>query len=65
MKRQCPNCKADQTIIGFNHMHDTAHGMESTHMGGTERFECKGCDYQLSRSEAKERDLVYVLDVEN
>ena len=28
----------------FRHLHDTAHGIPGTHMAGSERFECTGCN---------------------
>lgn len=57
---QCPSCKA--SVERFNHMHDTAHGIAETHMAGSERFECPECDHILTRGEARERGLTYVLD---
>lgn len=55
----CPKCEAK---VEFKHMHSTAYGMESTHMAGSERFECPECGHTLSRDEAKACGLVYVLD---
>lgn len=33
------------------HMHDAAHGIEGTHMAGTERFECKECGLKTFASD--------------
>ena len=60
----CPECNANQTVTGYNHKHNAPYGMEQCHMAGTERFECKECEYPLTRPEAEARGLVYVLDTE-
>ena len=57
----CQQCKANAPI---RHLHNTAHGIEGTHMDGSERFECSACGYTLTRMEANARGLQYVLDVE-
>lgn len=57
----CPNCG----VIGsIKHMHDTAHGLEDTHMEGSERFECSSCGASLTREQAEGLGLKYVLDKE-
>jgi transposase-like protein len=57
----CPRCG---TITSMLHLHSTAHGIEGTHMDGSEHFKCSSCGYTLSRLEAESLGLQYVLDVE-
>lgn len=57
----CPRCKKETE---HRHLHDTAHGIEGTHMSGTERFECKECGHAIFAydEEAKQPSLKFVLD---
>lgn len=57
--KRCPRCGC---FHEFQHLHDTAYGMSETHMAGSERFECNGCEYMLEREEAENIGLKYVLD---
>lgn len=41
---KCPKCGY---TCEFRHMHDTAHGIEGTHMSGSERFECSQCRHNV------------------
>lgn len=57
-KSICPKCK-EKTM---KHLHDTAYGMEETHMKGSERFECI-CGLHISSSkEAEKYNLKFILD---
>lgn len=56
----CPQCKKNAPMM---HLHDTAHGVEGTHMAGTERYTCTACGHSLTRDEADARGLKYKLDV--
>ncbi len=55
----CPRC---QSKTGHKHMHRTAHGIEETHMNGSEHYECKECSYIMFKVEAEAQDLKFVLD---
>lgn len=37
---RCPQCKLE---VAFHHWHDCAHGLEETHIEGSERFVCPMC----------------------
>ena len=54
----CPQC--NKTL---RHLHDTAYGIEGTHMAGTERFECD-CGFRCwhDSAEAKEMGIRFTLD---
>ena len=47
----CPQCKQESR---FRHLHDTAHGIEGTHMAGSERFECAFCGFTVTPAMASE-----------
>jgi hypothetical protein len=54
----CPKCK-NQTL---KHLHDSAYGIEGTHMAGTERFECD-CGFSCwDAIDGEEFGLTFVLD---
>lgn len=56
----CPQCKQESC---FRHKHDTAYGLEATHMVGSERFECAFCNFVVLPKDAdKFPTLVFVLD---
>ena len=55
----CPKCKND---VEFNHLHDTAHGIEGTHMDGSERYVCSICGYSIYKYEGEKYGLTYRLD---
>ena len=55
----CPYCDSTK---GFRHLANTAHGIPGTHMAGSERFECKGCDKRLAREDAENIGFEYVID---
>lgn len=46
----------------WKHLHDTAYGLESTHMAGSERFECVRCPCVVHGPDPKFPSLVFVLD---
>jgi len=56
---KCPECKA---VVKPRHVHSSPYGFTGAHMAGTERFVCPECEYWLTREEAEDRGLVYVLD---
>jgi DNA-directed RNA polymerase subunit RPC12/RpoP len=41
---KCPHCSY---TCAFKHMHDAAHGIEGTHMAGSERFQCSHCNHNV------------------
>ena len=54
----CPQCGKDE----FIHTHETAYGMPGTHMAGSERYECLGCNHSLFKSEGEALGLKFVCD---
>lgn len=58
---QCPNCKEETKM---RHLHDAAHGLQGTHIDGSERFECSSCNTTLTRHAAESIGLKYVIDVD-
>ena len=57
---KCPKCNKDT----LQHMHNTAHGIEGTHMAGSERYECECGFYIGNEKDAKKHNLKFVLDKE-
>lgn len=55
----CDNCKKETE---HRHMHDTAHGISTTHMSGSERYECVECGHAIFKKEGVEKGLKFVLD---
>ncbi len=55
----CPKCQKETE---HDHKHDCAHGIEGTHMDGSERYECKECEYIMFKKEAEAQGLQFVLD---
>ena len=43
-------------------MHSTAHGIDGTHMAGSENYTCDDCGYKMFKSEGEKQGLKYVLD---
>lgn len=58
-KSECPKCRE---YVRFEHMCDTAYGMPETYMAGSERFVCSNCKYRLSRQEANQLGLKFILE---
>lgn len=56
----CPACGCRG---GFRHMHETAHGIEGTHMAGSERFECEECDHSIHVHGKGAEQFKFILDV--
>ena len=56
---QCPKCKKETV---HHHMHSTAHGIDGTHMAGSENYTCDDCGYKMFKSEGEKQGLKYVLD---
>ncbi len=54
----CPKCKEDK----LKHLHACAHGIEGTHMKGTERYECDCGFYVGDKEDAEQYDLEFTLD---
>lgn len=44
------------------HMHDTAHGLEQTHMQGSERFVCVGCGRTTYANDTGAERFPFILD---
>ena len=55
----CPRCGA---LTEAKHMHDCAHGIPETHMGGSERYECVDCGYVMRKIEGEKQGLKFFLD---
>jgi len=55
----CPEC--DNTD-NFLHLHNCAHGIPETHMGGTERYECKKCGHVMYKEEGEKQGFTFILD---
>lgn len=55
----CPECNKNTE---HNHLHNAAHGIQGTHMAGSERYECKECGYAMRKEEAESQELKFVLD---
>ena len=56
-KPACPDCGD-----GLWHGHDEAHGLSGTHMGGSERYECRQCDKTWYKKDGEEIGLKFILD---
>jgi predicted nucleic-acid-binding Zn-ribbon protein len=56
---KCPRC---EYTCEFRHMHDTAHGIEGTHMSGSERFECSQCGSSVFHSDEAAKQFTFILD---
>jgi len=54
----CPKCKEDT----LKHLHACAHGIEGTHMKGTERYECECGFYVGDKEDTKQYNLEFTLD---
>ena len=56
---QCPKCSQE---VELDHKHNAAHGIEGTHMAGSERYECPSCDHHIHKIEGEALDLKFILD---
>lgn len=56
----CPKCSRNK----FKHLHDTAYGMQETHLSGTERFECENCGYSIYSREGIKMGFTFFCDKE-
>jgi hypothetical protein len=56
---KCPHCGY---TCEFRHMHDAAHGIEGTHMVGSERFECSQCGHSVSLHSPGAERFTFILD---
>ena len=55
---KCPACKKDT----LKHLHASAHGLEETHMSGTEHYECE-CGFAVwNKEDAEQYGLKFVYD---
>lgn len=59
-KYHCPKCDKETE---HKHLHDAAHGIEGTHMSGSERYSCTECKHNTYASkEGVERGMKFILD---
>jgi len=56
---RCEGCRKETT---HRHVHDTAYGIEGTHMAGSERYECTVCGRAMRKEESLEKGLNFILD---
>lgn len=58
------DCRQCGQTTPHGHFHDAAHGIEGTHMAGSERFTCNVCGNSIFVSEAKDRGFghLFILD---
>jgi predicted nucleic-acid-binding Zn-ribbon protein len=56
---KCPRC---EYTCEFRHMHDTAHGIEGTHMSGSERFTCTQCGNSVFHTDEAAKSFTFILD---
>jgi predicted nucleic-acid-binding Zn-ribbon protein len=56
---KCPKCSY---TCEFKHLHDAAHGIEGTHMAGSERFQCTQCGHSVFHSDAAASNFKFILD---
>lgn len=56
----CGHC--GHGVDRLRHIHDCAHGIEGTHMVGSERYECMDCGRSIYKEEGKKQGLRFVLD---
>ena len=57
MKVQCPECKKAE----LQHLHSAAHGIEGTHMAGSERYECPECGNAMFK-DGESEELIFFFD---
>lgn len=55
----CPICEKETE---HKHLHNAAHGLEGTHMDGSERYECIVCKYRMYKTEGEKQGLKFILD---
>lgn len=55
-------CNHCQKETEHKHLHDAAHGIEGTHMSGSERYTCSVCKLSIFAEEGRKRGLKFVLD---
>ncbi len=55
----CPKCKKETK---HSHKHRVAHGLEGTHMSGSEHYQCEECGYIMFKPEAESQNLKFILD---
>lgn len=56
---KCPRC---EYTCEFRHLHDAAHGIEGTHMTGSERFECSNCRHNIFAGYPGSEQFTFILD---
>jgi hypothetical protein len=54
----CPECSEND----WKHLHDLAHGIQGTHMQGSERYYCQTCGKSFYSEEGKKIGLDFFLD---
>lgn len=55
----CNICKKETE---HSHLHDSAHGIEGTHMAGSERYQCVECGNGIYKEEGRKNGLDFFLD---
>ena len=55
-------CRRCEYTCEHRHMHDAAHGIEGTHMAGSERFECSNCEHKTYYYTPGYEKFKFVLD---
>ena len=55
----CPKCNKETE---HSHKHRTAHGIEGTHIVGSEHYRCEECGHIMFRKEAEAQGLRFFLD---
>ena len=56
---KCPKCNK---VTEHKHLRSCAHGIEETHMDGSERYQCVECGYSMFPEEGEKQGLSYVYD---
>lgn len=61
--KQLYHCRSCNAATLHRHLHDTAHGIEGTHMTGSERFVCSSCLLSTSAQDEGASDFPFILDI--
>lgn len=55
-------CRRCEDITEHKHWHDAAHGIEGTHMAGSERYVCKTCNLTTHVHDEGANHFIFTLD---
>jgi ribosomal protein L44E len=55
-------CNVCQKETEHSHLHDSVHGLEGTHMSGSERYQCVECANAIYKEEGEKKGLKFFLD---